>query len=98
MIKCIISKDTIKISGHANYDIYGKDIVCASVSSIVTTVVNVIMNLDRESIMYQDDGDTIILTKLNDNKVVNTILETMVSMLKDLENQYNKNIKIESEE
>ena len=98
MIKCIISKDTIKISGHANYDVYGKDIVCASVSSIITTVVNIIMNIDNKAISYQDDGKVITITKLNDNKIVCTIIETMISMLKDLENQYNKNIKIESEE
>lgn len=98
MIKCIISKDTIKISGHANYDVYGKDIVCASVSSIVTTTVNIIMNIDNKAISYQDDGKVITITKLNDNKIVCTIIETMISMLKDLENQYNKNIKIESEE
>ena len=29
MIKVIIKKDIITISGHAGYDIYGKDIVCA---------------------------------------------------------------------
>ena len=98
MIKCIISKDTIKISGHANYDVYGKDIVCASVSSIITTVVNIIMNIDETAINYQDNGKVITITKLNDNNIVSTILETMISMLKDLENQYNKNIKIESEE
>ena len=98
MIKCIISKNTIKISGHANYDLYGKDIVCASVSSIVTTVVNIIMNIDERAISYQDDGNVITITKLNDNSIIQNILDTMISMLKDLEIQYNKNIKIESEE
>ena len=98
MIKCIISKNTIKISGHANYDVYGKDIVCASVSSIITTIVNSIMNIDKCSITYQDDGNEIIITKINSNDIVDTLLKTMIDMLKDLENQYNKNIKIESEE
>ena len=98
MIKCIISKNTIKISGHANYDLYGKDIVCASVSSIITTTINIIMNIDSSSIDYQDDGNVITITKLNDNSIIQNILDTMISMLKDLEIQYNKNIKIESEE
>ena len=98
MIKCIISKNTIKISGHANYDVYGKDIVCASVSSIITTTVNIIMNIDDSAIKYQDDGKVITIEKLNNNDLIQTILDTMISMLKDLENQYNKNIKIESEE
>ena len=98
MIKCIISKNTIKISGHANYDDYGKDIVCASVSSIITTVVNIIMNIDNDSITYSDDGNVITIVKVNSNEVVDKLLNTMIDMLKDLENQYNKNIKIESEE
>ena len=98
MIKCIISKDTIKISGHANYDVYGKDIVCASVSSIITTIVNSIMNIDNDSIAYSDDGNVITIVKVNSNEVVDKLLNTMIDMLKDLENQYSKNIKIESEE
>lgn len=33
MIKIYITKDSIKINGHADFDEYGKDIVCASVST-----------------------------------------------------------------
>ena len=98
MIKVIYNDNTIKVSGHANYAEYGKDIVCASVSSIITTIVNCIMNLDKSSITYQDDGKTIIITKINNNEVVNTIFATMIDILKDLENQYKENIKVESEE
>ncbi len=98
MIKVIYNDNTVKVSGHANYAEYGKDIVCASVSSIITTVVNCVMNLDKGSITYQDDGKTIIITKINNNEVVNTIFATMIDILKDLENQYKENIKVESEE
>ena len=94
----IIKSETIKVSGHANYAEYGKDIVCASVSSVIATIVNCIMNIDKSSITYQDDGKTIIITKINNNEVVNTIFATMIDILKDLENQYKENIKVESEE
>ena len=43
MIKIKILKDYIEVKGHANYDDFGKDIVCASVSSIVITTVNAIV-------------------------------------------------------
>ena len=56
------------------------------------------MNIDKSSITYFDDGSTVIITKENDNSVVDTILNTMIDILKDLEKQYKKNIKIESEE
>ena len=98
MIKVIYNNDTVKVSGHARYAEYGKDIVCASVSSVIATIVNCIMNIDKDSITYQDDGKTIIITKINNNEVVNTIFATMIDILKDLENQYKENIKVESEE
>ena len=98
MIKVIKNNNTFKISGHANYAEYGKDIVCASVSSIVYTIVNSIMNIDRSSITYQDDGKIITITKINSNEIVDTLLNTMFEMLIDLENQYKENIIIESEE
>ena len=39
--------EKIKILGHADYEDYGKDIVCSSVSSIVTTTVNGIYEIDN---------------------------------------------------
>ena len=98
MIKVIKSGSTIKISGHANYSEAGTDIVCASVSSIILTIVNSIMNIDSNSIEYIDDGNTVIINKLNDNSTVDILLNTMIDLLRDLESQYKKNIKVESEE
>ncbi len=98
MIKVIKKNEVIEISGHANYDEFGKDIVCASVSSVIMTTVNSIMNIDNSSISYVDDGNKIIIKKLNDNDIVDKLLNTMILILKDLEKQYKKNIKVESEE
>ena len=98
MIKVIKKNEVIEISGHANYDEFGKDIVCASVSSIVMTTVNSILSIDDSSINYVDDGDKIIIKKLNDNDIVDKLLNTMILILKDLEEQYKENIKVESEE
>ena len=98
MIKVIKKNKVIEISGHAGYDEYGKDIVCASVSSVIMTTVNSIMNIDNSSISYIDDGNKIIIEKLNDNDIVDKLLNTMILILKDLEEQYKENIKVESEE
>ena len=98
MIKVLKKGSIIKISGHANYNDFGKDIVCASVSSVVLTIVNSIMNIDSSSIEYVDDGNTITITKLNDNNTIDILLNTMIEILKDLEKQYKENIKVESEE
>ena len=98
MIKVIKKNEVIEISGHANYDEFGKDIVCASVSSVIMTTVNSIMNIDNSSISYIDDGNKIIIEKLNDNEVIDKLLNTMILILKDLQEQYKENIKVESEE
>ena len=98
MIKVIKKNKVIEISGHAGYDEFGKDIVCASVSSVIMTTVNSIMNIDNSSISYIDDGNKIIIEKLNDNEVIDKLLNTMILILKDLQEQYKENIKVESEE
>ena len=83
--------DSINISGHANFDVYGKDIVCASVSSIVITSVNAIIRLNSDSISY-DDSNGLSISILKHNDITDTLIDNMVSLLKDLEKQYKKNI------
>ena len=61
MIKVdIIKKDDkieeIVMSGHANYDRYGKDIVCAAASSIAITSINAILKINEAAIMVTNDG------------------------------------------
>jgi len=83
--------ESISITGHAGYDIYGKDIVCASVSSIVITSVNAIVRLNSDSISY-NDSNGLSIDILSHNDVTDTLIDNMVSLLKDLEKQYKKNI------
>lgn len=83
--------ESISISGHANFDVYGKDIVCASVSSIVITTVNAIVRLNSDSINY-DDSNGLSIAILSHNDVTDTLIDNMVKLLKDLEKQYKKNI------
>ena len=101
MIKVILKRksdlyESISISGHANFADYGKDIVCASVSSIVITSVNSIIRLENDSISY-DESQGIKISILKHNKVTDSLIENMVSLLFDLEKQYKKNIIISEE-
>ena len=99
MIKVnIIGKnDKIEILGHAMYDDFGKDIVCAGVSSIVTTTVNAILTFDNNYIEYlmKDNNFTIIVK--NHNEIVDNLINNMINMLKEIEVNYPKNIKIRKE-
>lgn len=82
-----------KVTGHANFADYGKDIVCASVSSIVITSVNLALELDDTSVSYEQKEGLITVTINKDNDIINKIFINMINMLKELEKDYSKNIK-----
>ena len=101
MIKVKLKKNDnnikkIIIKGHALYDDFGKDIVCAAVSSTVITSINASLLIDSNSLIYDDkDGLTIVVIK---NDIVTTkIIDNMISNLYELERAYPKNIQIKEE-
>lgn len=94
MIKVKIDNNKIEVSGHANYDEYGKDIVCASVSSIITTTINAIIDIDSDSIYYEDLNDKIAIKVLKDDEIIDKLINNMISLLEQLENDYKDYIKI----
>ncbi len=93
MIKVKKNGRVITITGHALYDDFGKDIVCASVSSIVYTTVNGIFSFDSDAIEFRDE-DKMIITLLSDSKEVTILINNMFDLLKSLEEKYPKNLKI----
>ena len=98
MIKVEVVKENnlykkVSIIGHAMYDDYGKDIVCSAVSSIVTTTINGCIALDKDSLSYEvNDKGVVISNIVGDN--TNTLINNMVSLLKELEEKYSTNIKV----
>ena len=85
---------SFKITGHANYDEYGKDIVCSSISSIAITSINACLKINDKSILAKTN-DGLIDAKVNvQDEVINKILLNMKDMFKELEKQYSKNVKI----
>ena len=99
MIKIKINYDNdfikdFKISGHALYDEHGKDIVCASVSSIVITSINLALKLNDKSLdVVQKEGliDAKVLVK---DEIINKILLNMKDMLEELSKDYERYVKI----
>ena len=83
--------EEISITGHAMYSDFGKDIVCSSVSSIVITTVNAIERLQKDSISYSEEPFNIKVIRNNDITIA--LIDNMISLLKELEMQYPKNIK-----
>ena len=99
MIKVKINYDGnvikgFKVSGHANYDEYGKDIVCASVSTVVITSINLALKIDEKSVVVTDKPGLIEANILKRDDIINKIFINMKDMLVELQKDYSKNIKI----
>ena len=93
MIKIVKDNNIITISGHANSGEYGKDIVCASVSSIVYTTINALKKIKEESIEVEDNSYMTIKV-LAEDEVVSLLIENMMELLKSLEVDYPKNLNV----
>jgi len=102
MIKFIVEKKEnfisfIEIKGHANKAPYGEDIVCAGVSSLVISHINLIerFNLLKNIETKIEEGYFSIKVLSNDNNI-ELILLNIVEMLEQMVILYPKNIKKEN--
>ena len=95
MIKIKFDKDKISIKGHSGYHVIGKDIVCASVSSIVITSINAIIRIDEKAISYKQDEGFIEINILKHSEIVDLLILNMKELLKELQIQYDEYIKIQ---
>lgn len=93
MIKVIRKENKITISGHANSDEYGKDIVCASVSSIVYTTINAIAKINDRAIKVEDNK-TMVIEVLSNDEITESLINNMMDLLIDLEYDYPKNLNV----
>ncbi|MGB9780080.1 ribosomal-processing cysteine protease Prp [Caldanaerobacter sp.] len=88
------------IKGHAGYDEYGKDIVCAAVSAISQTAVLGIENIEGVKIRKKiEEGNLEVeieqALKEIDRIKLQAILETMLLGLKDVAQGYSDYVKVE---
>lgn len=94
MIQITHKNNTITIKGHSGYEEAGKDIVCASVSNIAITSVNAIIRLEPESIDIEKEDGYLKIEILKNTKVTDTLIENMMDLFYQLEQQYQKYVKI----
>lgn len=95
MTRVTVKGDHIEIKGHTMFDYHGKDIVCSAISSIVITSVNGILSIDEKALEYKQEDGLIIIDVKKHDKITNSLIKNMIDLLKELENQYKKNIKVE---
>lgn len=89
---------SIFVKGHSNFDICGKDIVCASVSILVYTFYLSLIDLPLMEIDYIDRENVfkIELKKINDNLIgeLRGLTIFLIKGLKSLSSNYKENIKL----
>jgi len=88
----------IVVSGHAMYDEYGKDIVCSAVSTCVITTINGILEIQKDAIFVEEKNNQIVIEVKQKDNITLKLLNNMIEMLKSLESQYPKNIRLSKEE
>ena len=99
MIKVSYKKDEwITVKGHANYADMGKDIVCASASSIVITSLNAILSIKDDALEVTEEKGYIKATLKSKDENILKVFNNMINMLKELSSNYPKNIIVRNEE
>ena len=99
MIKINLTKENdilkkITFKGHAGYDEWGKDIVCAAVSSTMLCTVNAILLLNDNSIETFEYDNKFVINVLSNDNITIKLLENMLRCLESLEEKYPQNIRI----
>lgn len=109
MIKIVIYKAQegnitgFKVTGHAGFDAYGKDIVCSAVSALAQTALLGLLKVAEADAAYEID-DGYLNCRLNQVEsgrkriMCDAILETMYEGLKNIRESYIKCIDIVEEE
>lgn len=86
---------SIEILGHAEFAQYGKDIVCAAISSISIGLLNAIDVLTVETCEVEMTDNHIRIFVLKNDNVTQTVLSVGIIQLKTIEERYPNNLKIE---
>ena len=85
---------SLNVSGHANYDDIGKDLICASVSSIVFGFMNALDNL-HEDVEIKQLTNSITITNHSNSEVIQNYFELVMIQLKTIEESYGDFIQVE---
>ncbi len=85
---------SLDVRGHAEYGEYGKDLICASVSSILFGFMNALDEL-RENVEIKQTENRITVTDHSGSNTVQDYFELVIIQLKTIEESYGDFIKLE---
>ncbi len=102
MIQVVIKKDFnhnihfIEVEGHAHSDVYGRDLVCAGVSTACIGIANQLANmgfLNENGTIEIKEGYFKVDVKMSSHDI-QVVLETFETIMRTIETSYQKYIKI----
>ena len=85
---------SLEVSGHAEYDESGKDLICASVSSIIFGLMNALDAL-HDDVEIKQLTNKITIYNHSDSNIIQDYLELTMMQLKTIEESYGDFIKVE---
>jgi len=85
---------SLDVSGHAEYGEYGKDLICAAVSSIMFGFMNALDSLE-EDVKIRQSENRITIVDHSGSKTVQDYFELVIMQLKTIEASYGDFIKVE---
>lgn len=94
MIKVNIKNNTIEVKGHADYDKSGKDIVCASVSTLIISTINLCELFGKLDKIFYELSEGYFKLEVFKDEIVDVLYDNFKNSICDLESQYPKYIKI----
>lgn len=86
-----------EISGHANFDEYGSDIVCAAVSILAYTCINT-LDKNEKNIEFLDNEDKMYLYYKDDDIKTKVIYDYFLTGIDSLEKSYEDYVKLNYKE
>ena len=95
MIKVVIDKYGLKATGHANFDDYGKDIVCAAVSSILQLAAHMLKDLGARVVVEKGD---LKISNVHDDDCSKRIFRATIGALAGIQKKYPENLYLEVKE
>ena len=85
---------SLDVKGHAEYGEYGKDLICASVSSILFGFMNALDEL-QENVEIKQSENRITVVDHSGSSIVQDYFELVIIQLKTIEESYGDFIKVE---
>ena len=86
-----------EISGHADYDEYGKDIVCSAVSILAYTCVNT-LGIYTDKFIFSDDESLMRLESFETNEKIGVVFTSFRTGIRTLEQSYSDFVKLDYKE